>query len=122
MATTDELRANVEAKAQAPEIVQRLAERIGLTARAAAVFGEPVKHDDVTVIPVARTAWGFGGGGGGEPPQDGAGGGAGGLVSPIGFIEVRSGDARFVPIRDLQRTAVRLAATAAAVGWILRRR
>ena len=44
---------------------ERLAETIGAAARASAVFGEPVEGQGVTVIPVARAKWGFGGGSGG---------------------------------------------------------
>jgi uncharacterized spore protein YtfJ len=46
-------------------LVERLAEKIGSSARAAAVFGEAVGRDGVTVIPVAKARWGFGGGDGG---------------------------------------------------------
>ncbi len=48
----------------ADRLVERLAERLGSTARATAVFGEPVECDGVTVIPVAKARWGFGGGDG----------------------------------------------------------
>jgi hypothetical protein len=33
---------------------EKLAEKLGAIARAAHIFGEPVKGDGVTVIPVAR--------------------------------------------------------------------
>ena len=42
----------------------RLAERLGASASASSVFGEPVERDGVTVIPVARVRWGVGGGSG----------------------------------------------------------
>ncbi|HTQ80844.1 MAG TPA: spore germination protein GerW family protein [Thermoanaerobaculia bacterium] len=79
-----------------------LAEKLGGTARASAVFGEPVQHRGVTVIPVARARWGVGGGGGHKPGKDrqGAGGGGGAIVSPVGFIEIRESGARYRPILD----------------------
>lgn len=110
---------------EAADFMQRLGERVGLSARASAVFGDPVVRDGVTVIPVAKTTWGFGGGSGsgsGEAGNIGSGGGGGGIVSPIGFIEVGEREARFVPIRDLRLTALRMAAAAGVIGWLTRRR
>lgn len=74
---------------------ERLAERIGAAARASAVFGDAVEHEGVTVVPVARAKWGFGGGGGQRGEEEGAGGGGGTSVSPVGYIELRAGEARF---------------------------
>ncbi len=76
-----------------------LAERLEKGARAAAVFGEPVARDAVTVIPVARARWGLGGGAGQEREEDesqsGIGGGGGVNVSPVGYIEIRDNETRF---------------------------
>ncbi len=53
------------------------------------VFGEPIEHDGVLVIPVAVAV---GGGGGGAGPDDqGAGGGFGGIVRGIGAYSIRDG-------------------------------
>ncbi|MEA2412317.1 MAG: hypothetical protein QOC77_2878 [Thermoleophilaceae bacterium] len=122
MAGVDRVRADVARELEGADFMQRLGERVGLSARASAVFGDPVVRDGVTVIPVAKTTWGFGGGSGGEAGNVGSGGGGGGIVSPIGFIEVREHEARFVPIRDLRVTALRMAAAAGVVGWLARRR
>lgn len=103
--------------------VERLGERLGLSARASAVFGEPVEQGGVTVIPVAKATWGFGGGSGSESGGQSSGGGGGGIVQPVGFIKVSGGDARFVPFRDPRVRMLRLAlASAGAAGWIARRR
>lgn len=110
------------ARAVEADFVQGLGERLGLSARASAVFGDPVERDGVTVIPVAKASWGFGGGSGGAAPNQGSGGGGGGVVAPIGFIEVRGGEARFVPVRDPRTTAMRLVAGAAAVALLFRGR
>jgi uncharacterized spore protein YtfJ len=117
----EEVRAEVSRDIEAGDIGQRIAERVGLRARAAAVFGDPVEQAGVTVIPVAKATWGFGGGSGGEGENQGSGGGGGAMVAPIGFIEVRSDGARFVPIRDLRTNALQLTAAAVLLGWIVRR-
>ena len=54
-----------------------LAQRLGGTANAATIFGAPVERGDVTVIPVARAAYGFGGGSGTRSGDEGSGGGGG---------------------------------------------
>lgn len=80
--------------------LDRLAQRLGGTANAATVFGAPVERGDVTVIPVARAAYGFGGGGGTRSGEEGSGGGGGVRVAPVGYIEIRSGVVLYRPIRD----------------------
>ena len=88
-------------------LIQRMAERLGQHASARAVFADPVERGGVTVIPVAKVRWGFGGGGGEGPlPGDGArnaggeGGGGGVIASPVGYIEIRDGQARYERIVD----------------------
>lgn len=95
----------LEKPGSADKFVGTMAEKLGAVARASTVFGEPVARDGVTVIPVARARWGFGGGAGrrkkdnaGEE-EDGAGGGGGVQVTPVGFIEIKNGHAEFHPIR-----------------------
>src|SRR6266542_3324131 len=66
------------------ELLERIGQTVGQRAQVSTVFGEPVQREGVTVIPVAKTRFGFGGGGGG-----------GAAVSPIGYIEVRDGSAEF---------------------------
>jgi uncharacterized spore protein YtfJ len=89
-----------------PGFLERMAERLGGQAQAKSVFGEPVTRDGVTVIPVARAAWGFGGGfGHAAAGRDGGSGGGGGVsVRPVGYIELRNGRSRFRPIRDRAMT------------------
>ena len=85
----------------AATVFERVAKKLGVTARASRIFGEPVERDGVTVIPVGRARWGLGGGGGrhgiaGQRRGLGVGGGV--VVEPVGFIEVRDGESRFRPI------------------------
>jgi uncharacterized spore protein YtfJ len=80
-----------------PNFIEQLARTLGGEATAAHIFGAPVERDGVTVIPVAKARYGFGGG-----TKDGeAGGGGGAVINPAGYIEITDGGARFRPIRDL---------------------
>ena len=85
----------------ADRFIGTMAEKIGAVARAATIFGEPVERDGVTVVPVAKARWGFGGGVGQRKGEDGAGGGGGVQVTPVGYIEMRNGQAEFRPIRTV---------------------
>lgn len=99
MASEEQIRGELVARDDGGGLVERLAKRTSATAKASTVFGKPVKRGGVTVIPVARARWAFGGGSGAGPEGSGGGGGGAGLVSPIGYIEVRDGEAAFRPIR-----------------------
>lgn len=107
--------------------VERMAERVGAKASVGAVFGEPIQRGDITVIPVARVRWGFGGGAGRGPiavgpgrgegtgaegardssgatgidegiSGSGTGGGGGVVADPIGYLEIGPEGATFKPI------------------------
>jgi uncharacterized spore protein YtfJ len=82
------------------ELLSMLAERIGARLGAATVFGTPVERDGVTVVPVAVARFGIGAGSGTDPKkgQEGEGGGGGGTVVPSGYIELKDGRSRFVPV------------------------
>lgn len=84
-----------------PEILDGLAEKLGGRASVSTVFGEPVAHGDVVVIPVARAGFGLGAGAGkvGAEAAKGSGGGGGTSVRPVGYIEIKNGGAVFRPIR-----------------------
>ncbi|MCF6474578.1 sporulation protein [Nonomuraea sp. MG754425] len=75
------------------------------------VFGEPIRHGDVVVIPVARVVQGGGGGQGQgkrEKGEEGSGGGGGfGLgASPAGVFVVKDGEVRWQPAVDVNRIVV----------------
>lgn len=103
-----------------------LAGRFGATAKAAAVFGKPIEREGVTVVPVAKVGWGFGGGGGvGDQGNErgggmGAGGGAG--MSPAGFIEITAAGASYKPIHDTAAIAARIASLLGLLALLLLRR
>lgn len=105
--TLDEAKAEAQSDAFGDSI-GRLAERLGASAKAATVFGDPVERDGVTVIPVARVRWGVGGGSGrrrGEQ-NEGTGGGGGVQAAPLGFIELRGGQAHYRRVHDPLRLAL----------------
>lgn len=101
-------------------LFSRLADRLGVAAKAATVFGEAVERDGVTVIPVAKARWGLGAGGGHHRPgtREGIGGGGGVIVAPVGYIEIKDGASRFRQIWD-PVSAAGAAGVALAAGAIL---
>ncbi|MCE9621484.1 MAG: hypothetical protein K8R99_03960 [Actinomycetia bacterium] len=72
------------------------------------VFGEPIHHNDVRVIPVARVRGGGGGGGGSGSAPDGDGSGGGGgfgmMASPAGVYVIKGDHVTWHPARDPGRT------------------
>ncbi|MHA6248421.1 spore germination protein GerW family protein [Pontibacter sp. CAU 1760] len=95
----------------APRFVERLAEKLGIAADSATIYGEPVEREGVTVIPVSKATYGFGGGEGMGTEGKGAGSGGGGgmVLTPVGYIEMKDGATRFRAIRDPQ-TVVKIVA------------
>ena len=86
------------------------------------VYAEPVHHGDITVIPVAKVAYGFGAGAGRRPAArsgemasstaeaagaeaQGGGGGGGARLTPIGALEVGPHGTRFIRYNELPRLA-----------------
>jgi uncharacterized spore protein YtfJ len=61
------------------------------------VFGEPIEHDGVLLVPVARV--GGGGGGGGDDDNNG-GGGFGLGARPVGAYVIQNGKVTWRPAID----------------------
>lgn len=101
-------------------VAERLAERLGLTASAKAVFADPVEREGITVIPVAKVRFGFGGGGGGDEESRGNGGGGMVQASPLGYIEVKENDSTFRRIRNPANT-IRMVLAVGLVGMLMLR-
>jgi hypothetical protein len=80
-------------------LLERLADKLGARAPGTLVFGEPVVRQNVTVIPVARIGFGFGGQADQEAGEE-VPVGVGGEARPLGFIEIKEGRATYKPIRD----------------------
>jgi hypothetical protein len=116
--------AHHEATAAAAGLGDTLLERLGGRAKAEAVFGAPVLHSEVPVIPVARVRWGLGAGGGEDRRADGASsgsGGAGGVAAdPGGYIEIGSAGAAFRPIGHAYANPGFILAAALAAGIVIR--
>lgn len=110
--------------ALADELLRRIGQTVGDKAKVSTVFGEPVEHAGIAVIPVAKARFGFGGGGGAGSRQgeegSGGGGGGGAMVSPVGYIEVHDGSARFKRISSRGEVVAAVAAASLAV-LVLRR-
>ena len=123
--------------------VERMAERIGGKASVRAVFGDPIERDGITIIPVAKVRWGFGGGAGrgpiamgpgidgqdasdyslsDDPRQSGAGTGGGGGVTadPIGYLEIGPDGATFRPITPVMPSPGFLLAAGVTAMLVLR--
>ncbi|MFA4966102.1 MAG: sporulation protein [Thermoleophilia bacterium] len=98
--TVDDAKRQAE-EAAADDVVGRLAGLLGGEATAKAVFGPPVERDGVTVIPLARVRIGASRGPGllgRRPPVA-----AGAQSAPVGFIEIREGEAVYRRIHDPRR-------------------
>jgi len=68
------------------------------------VFGDPIEHEGVTVIPVAMVTGGGGGGSGQsaeESAGEGEGGGFGGMARPAGVYVVRADSVEWQPALDV---------------------
>jgi len=106
----------------APAPVQPIAELFERNINIRHVYHEPVRHGDVTVIPVAKVAFGFGAGVGrrgrfgrraqqlvngeanateGQVDPVGVGGGGGARMSPVGALELGPRGTRFIHYNNL---------------------
>lgn len=109
-------------ESEAAGFLDRIGKSLSLSANVSTIFGHAVNSEGVTIIPVAKAAYGFGGGGGTQQGQSGGGGGGGVRVAPMGYIEIKDGSAKFHAIRDPLTLLPALAAGSAialmAVRWI----
>jgi uncharacterized spore protein YtfJ len=81
--------------------IERLAEKVSRAASSTTVYGTPVERDGVTVVPVAKLRYGFGGGSGRKhSDEEGSGGGGGVYARPVGYIEIKDDSSQYRPIRD----------------------
>lgn len=101
------------------EIINSVTERAKETANVRVVFGDPIETDGLTIIPVACVKISGGGGGGNRNASDsqqdelqtvtdsdrGMGLGLQVVATPIGYIEVRDGQAQFTDIVDKNKLA-----------------
>ena len=67
------------------------------------IVGQPITTPDgVTLIPISKVSFGFGGGGGdyGKAPKESFGGGtaAGVKIDPVAFLVIKDGSTRVLPV------------------------
>ena len=86
------------------------------------VFGEPIEHDGVTIVPAAHVRGGAGGGG----DSDGDGGGGFGLsATPVGVYVIEDGRVEWKPAVNVNRIVFGgqlVAGLAVLAAWSLLRR
>ncbi|MFC7044037.1 spore germination protein GerW family protein [Halobacteriaceae archaeon GCM10025711] len=98
------------------DAVQAIVDRLQNSAHVTSVYGDPVEREGVTVVPVARVSFGFGGGFGSDAgatdaddeesaPSEGGGVGGGLTAKPVGVVEISDYDARFVRFGERRRLA-----------------
>jgi len=91
----------------------RLIGRLFEVARTDAVFSEPLRQGDATVIVASELSVGmgagFGGGAGNDPEEDSGGGGGGGgfaLGRPVAVVTIDAQGVRVQPVFDLTKVAI----------------
>ena len=67
------------------------------------IVGQPITTPDgITLIPISKVSFGFGGGGGdyGKAPKENFGGGAGAgvKIDPVAFLVIKDGTTRVLPV------------------------
>ena len=87
------------------EMVQKLADDLQNYASTEAIFGEPIKLNKATVVPVCKMSVGYGGGGGtgeesGEAKGSGGGVGGGVKIEPAALIVENEGEVSVVSIKN----------------------
>lgn len=80
-------------------------------AAAGRVFGVPITHDGLTLLPVAKVSGAGGGGGGTSPAEDGhdasgSGGGVATSAKPLGVFVIKEGNVRWRPAVDVNKVIV----------------
>lgn len=86
------------------------------------VFGEPIINENVLIIPVSKARFGFGFGRGRTKAQEnGEGGGGGVSATPVGYIEIKDGESKFVSIRPSASIFTILLSTSAIAYLLLKR-
>lgn len=104
-----------------------IAKKLGVNPNISLIYGEPVERQGITIIPVAKFTFGFGGGESSETQKvpGGMGGGAGLMAKPVGYIEIKNGQAKFQPIVDvvsIVRTVFTFVAVVMLIGSTIQKR
>jgi len=104
-------------------LFQDIIEKLNNSATVKTVFGEPIKAEGKTIIPVAKIGYGFGGGQGTKEKSEnsdlGLGGGIG--IKPIGVLEVTPEATNFISF-DIKKKLIALIMLGVVLGMILKRK
>lgn len=109
----------------ATRLIEGALDKVRATAGVKTVYGEPIKVDGKTIIPIAKVAFGAGAGvdaGSAKPEVPGAegkseGAGVGAYATPVGVVEVSEQETKFVPI-NLRKKLTIAGALGAATGML----
>ncbi|WP_049574987.1 GerW family sporulation protein [Nonomuraea sp. SBT364] len=83
--------------------IMRLVQQATDAASIRRVFGDPIEHGDLMIIPVAKVAHGGGGGQGDVGHGESSGAGYGVHATAAGVFVVKDGDVRWQPAVDVNR-------------------
>jgi uncharacterized spore protein YtfJ len=102
--------------------IQELLSKVTDNLTVGRVFGEPVQHGDIVVVPVARIRGGAGGGNGTGATDDlsNSGGGGGFEATPVGVFVLKNGSAQWHPALDVTRIAIGGQVVAVVLALVLR--
>ena len=102
--------------------VQALLSKVTDNLMVGRVFGEPIEHGDILVIPVARIRGGAGGGGGTDATTEDSGSGGGGAfeATPAGVFVVKNDTVSWRPAVDVTRIVIGGQLVGVVVALVLR--
>jgi uncharacterized spore protein YtfJ len=102
--------------------VEQLLERVSENVTVRRVFGEPIHHGDILIIPVARVRGGAGGGSGSGPGDEGSGSGGGGGFEavPAGVYVVENDAVAWRPAVDVTRVVAGAQLVAIVLALVVR--
>ena len=108
---------------RANHLIEAALDKVRSTAGVKTVYGEPIKVDGKTIIPIAKVAFGAKPGAGPKPKDFkaetvGEGGRIGAYAVPVGVVEVSDDATKFVPINAKKQLSI-AGAVGAAIGMVL---
>ncbi len=93
------------------EIMESTLDKVKAMADSNTIIGEKIEVDGVTIIPISKLSFGVAsgasdfGGKNNTPKSFAGGGGAGASVTPVGFLAIRDGDVKMIPVTQLETAA-----------------
>lgn len=83
------------------ELVKTVLTELRAITKTETVVGDPIKMDNVTIVPVSKVSVGFGAGGGKKDAKNGQGEATGGGISiePVAFFVVREDKVELITVK-----------------------